>query len=255
MKITEIFAHRGACGYEPENTMEAFALAVEQGADGIELDVQLTKDGKLVIFHDETIDRMCHGTGWVKDFTLEELRKYEVCSPEGKKGRIPTLREVLELVKPGNLKVNIELKTGIYWYPDIERLTVEEVKRQKMEERVIYSSFNHYSIQKLKEYAPEAETAYLYSDVILNVDEYAKKSGIQALHPALYHVLMADFLSEYKESGLKIRVWTVNEKEHIEALVREGADAIITNYPDRAVKIRDEFLKNTGDFNRKRQDR
>ena len=63
---------------------------------------------------------------------------------------------------------------------------------------------------------------------------------------------MADFLSEYKESGLKIRVWTVNEKEHIEALVREGADAIITNYPDRAVKIRDEFLKNTGDFNRKR---
>lgn len=174
VKITEIFAHRGACGYEPENTMEAFALAVEQGADGIELDVQLTKDGKLVIFHDETIDRMCHGTGWVKDFTLEELRKYEVCSPEGKKGRIPTLREVLELVKPGNLKVNIELKTGIYWYPDIERLTVEEVKRQKMEERVIYSSFNHYSIQKLKEYAPEAETAYLYSDVILNVDEYAK---------------------------------------------------------------------------------
>ena len=115
MKITEIFAHRGACGYEPENTMEAFALAMEQGADGIELDVQLTKDGKLVIFHDETIDRMCHGTGWVKDFTLEELRKYEVCSPEGKKGRIPTLREVLELVKPGNLKVNIELKTGIYW--------------------------------------------------------------------------------------------------------------------------------------------
>ena len=210
MKITEIFAHRGACGYEPENTMEAFALAVEQGADGIELDVQLTKDGKLVIFHDETIDRMCHGTGWVKDFTLEELRKYEVCSLEGKKGRIPTLREVLELVKPGNLKVNIELKT---------------------------------------------ETAYLYSDVILNVDEYAKKSGVQALHPALYHVLMADFLSEYKESGLKIRVWTVNEKEHIEALVREGADAIITNYPDRAVKIRDEFLKNTGDFNRKRQNR
>ena len=89
------------------------------------------------------------------------IKKIRGLFSRGQKRQDPTLREVLELVKPGNLKVNIELKTGIYWYPDIERLTVEEVKRQKMEERVIYSSFNHYSIQKLKEYAPEAETAYL----------------------------------------------------------------------------------------------
>lgn len=242
MKRTEIFAHRGACGYEPENTLEAFALAMEQGADGIELDVQCSKDGELVVIHDEVIDRVCNGTGWVKDFTLEELKHFKVAAPDGKTGRIPTLREVLELVKPGNMKVNIELKTGVYWYPELERLTVEEVKRQGMENRIIYSSFNHYSIQKLKQYVPEAETAYLYSDVILNVDEYAKKSGIKGLHPALYHVLMADFLNEYKKSGLKVRVWTVNEKEHIESLIRAGVDGVITNYPDRAVKIRDKIL-------------
>lgn len=244
MKYTEIFAHRGACGYEPENTLEAFALAMEQGADGIELDVQLSKDGQMVVIHDESIDRVCDGTGWVKDYTLEELKKFQVSSPEGKKGRIPTLREVLELVKPSRMKVNIELKTGIFWYPNLEQMAVEEVKYQGMEERIIYSSFNHYSMQKLKEYAPDAETAYLYSDVILNIGDYAKKTGIKGLHPALYHVAMADFLREYKESGLKIRVWTVNEREHIEKLVREEVDGVITNYPDLAVKIRDEIQEN-----------
>ena len=243
MKITEIFAHRGACGYEPENTMEAFALAMEQGADGIELDVQLTKDGKLVIFHDETIDRMCHGTGWVKDFTLEELRKYEVCSPEGKKGRIPTLREVLELVKPGNLKVNIELKTGIYWYLGLEEKVLEIVKNCEMHKRVIYSSFNHYSVQKIKELDQKAETAYLYSDVILNVENYAKGTGVCGLHPAVYHLKMADFMERYKESGCKIRVWTVNDAQDMRFFIQNELEAVITNYPDEALKIRDDMQK------------
>ena len=108
-----------------------------------------------------------------------------------------------------------------------------------MEDRIIYSSFNHYSMQKIREWKPDAETAYLYSDVILDVADYAKKTGIKGLHPAIYHMAMADFLREYKESGLKIRVWTVNEKEHMEKLIYAGVDAIITNYPDRAVAIRD----------------
>ena len=146
MKTTEIFAHRGASGYESENTLEAFALAVEQGADGIELDVQLSRDGQMVIIHDENVDRVCNGTGWVKDYTLEELKRFQVSTPEGKKGRIPTLREVLELVKPSGIKVNIELKTGIFWYPELERMVIEEVKHQGMEDRIIYSSFNHYSM-------------------------------------------------------------------------------------------------------------
>ena len=179
----------------------------------------------------------------VKDYTLEELKRFQVSTPEGKKGRIPTLREVLELVKPSGIKVNIELKTGIFWYPELERMVIEEVKHQGMEDRIIYSSFNHYSMQKIRELEPDAETAYLYSDVILNVADYAKKTGIKGLHPAIYHMAMADFLREYKESGLKIRVWTVNETEHMEKLFHAGVDAIITNYPDRAVKIRDEFLK------------
>ena len=211
MSKTKIFAHRGASGYAPENTLEAFALAITQGADGIELDVQLTKDGIPVVIHDETIDRVTEKTGFVKEYTLNELKELTVLGnkfPEYSSSKIPTLEEVLDAVKAFGIQVNIELKTGIYWYPEIEQKVADLVK------------------------------AYLYSDVILNVEDYAENTGVDGLHPAVYHVKMADFLKEYLDSGLNVRVWTVNEKEDMEWLIRAGVTAIITNYPDKAVQIK-----------------
>ena len=143
--MTKVFAHRGASGYAPENTLQAFSLAQEQGADGIELDVQLTKDGEVVVIHDETIDRTSTGKGYVRDYTLE----------------------------------------GIFWYPDIEEKTMKIVKEAGMEDRVIYSSFNHYSVQKVRNLDEKAETAYLYSDVMLDVEKYAQNTGVCGLHPAV----------------------------------------------------------------------
>lgn len=142
--------------------------------------------------------------------------------------------------KASGIQVNIELKTGIYWYPEIEQKVADLVKKAGMEERVIYSSFNHYSIQQMKKIVPEAETAYLYSDVILNVAEYAKNTKVDGLHPAVYHVKMADFLKEYLSSNLNVRVWTVNEKADMKWLIDAGVTAIITNYPDMAVQIKKE---------------
>ncbi len=143
--MTKIFAHRGASAYAPENTVEAFALAMEQGADGIELDVQMTKDGQVVVIHDETIDRVSDGTGAVRDYTLEELKKFHFSNhmENYENAAIPTLKEVLDLIKSSNMLLNIELKTGIYWYPNLEEKTMELVKEAGMEDRVIYSSFNH----------------------------------------------------------------------------------------------------------------
>lgn len=232
--MTEIFAHRGASGYAPENTLEAFRLAMEQGADGIELDVHLTKDGEVVVIHDETIDRTGNGQGNVRDYTLEELKKFSFHNRMEKyKGvQIPTLKEVLDLVKNSQMKVNIELKTGIYWYEGIEEKTMEIVKNRKMEDRIIYSSFNHYSIQKILEQDVHAETAYLFSDVPLSMEKYAKRTGVKGLHPAVYHLKMADFLETYLKSGLKVRVWTVNNKEDMKMFMDAGVDAVITNYPD-----------------------
>lgn len=242
VQMTKVFAHRGASGYAPENTLEAFALAGEQGAQGIELDVQLTKDGEVVVIHDETIDRVSTGKGAVRDYTLEELRRFSFHNhkKEYEGVQIPTLREVLEQVKPGGMEVNIELKTGIYWYPGLEEKTVELVKAAGMENRVIYSSFNHYSVQKILELDAEAETAYLYSDVLLNVENYAKNTGVCGLHPAVYHLKMADFLESYQRSGLKVRVWTVNDEADMRQFIEKDLEAVITNYPDRALRVRDE---------------
>lgn len=114
--MTEVWAHRGASGYAPENTLEAFALAAEMGADGVELDVQMSRDGYLVVAHDERIDRVSNGSGFIRDFTLKELKGFlfNRTHPEYKDARIPTLREVYELLKDTPLKINVELKNG-FW--------------------------------------------------------------------------------------------------------------------------------------------
>lgn len=120
---SKVWAHRGASAYAPENTLEAFRLGAEQGADGVELDVQLSKDGQLVVIHDETIDRVSDGHGYVRDYTLEELKKFvfNKTHPEYADARIPTLGEVYDLLKPLGLEINVEIKTGIYFTPVLKK--------------------------------------------------------------------------------------------------------------------------------------
>jgi glycerophosphoryl diester phosphodiesterase len=119
---TKIYAHRGASGwdtkYAPENTMPAFEKAIKMGADGIELDVQLTKDSVIVICHDERIDRTSDGIGWLKDYTLKELREFSFSKTHPEYGdiKIPTLREFLEFFTLTGKGLNIELKTGLFYY-------------------------------------------------------------------------------------------------------------------------------------------
>ena len=140
------FAHRGFSGKYPENTMLAFEKAVEAGADGIELDVQLTKDGEIVIIHDETIDRTTDGKGFVADYTYEELKKFDASYIyTGKMGfnKIPALREYFEFVKDKNIVTNIELKTGINEYFGIEEKVWGLIKEYNLAEKIIISSFNH----------------------------------------------------------------------------------------------------------------
>lgn len=240
---TFVWAHRGASGYAPENTLESFALAAKQGADGIELDVQLSRDGELVVIHDEVLDRTTTGKGFVKDYTLAQLKSFKAnrTFPEYENAVIPTLREVFELMKPTGMKINVELKTGIFWYPDIEEKCLALAREMDMEEQVIYSSFNHYSIQKILALKPDAETGILYQDVIVDVIPYAKKLGTGALHPALYHTWMGDSLKEYVESDLKVHIWTINEEADMKKLMEAGVDAVITNYPDKALKVRSQI--------------
>ncbi len=234
-----VWAHRGASGYAPENTLAAFEKAVELGADGVELDIQLTKDDEIVVIHDEKIDRTSDGEGWVKDYTLEELRgfNYNRTKPEYEHADIPTMREVFELLKPTGLFINIEIKTGVIFYEKIEEKILALTKEMDMEDRVCYSSFNHYTVKRIHELKPDAEVGFLYADGPIDMPSYGEKYGVNALHPALYNLQYDGFIKECKEKGLKLNVWTVNEKEHMQLCCKYGVNAIITNYPDIAREV------------------
>ncbi len=234
-----VWAHRGASGYAPENTLAAFQKAVDLGADGVELDIQLTKDDQIVVIHDEMIDRTSDGKGWVKDYTLEELRafNYNRTKPEYKHADIPTMREVFELLKPTGLFINIEIKTGVVFYEKIEEKILALTKEMGMEDRVCYSSFNHYTVTRIHELKPDAEVGFLYADGPIDMPSYGVKHGVNALHPALYNLQYDGFVKECKEKGLKLNVWTVNERPYMEMCCQYGVDAIITNYPDIAKEV------------------
>lgn len=238
-KNTKIWAHRGASGYAPENTLEAFRMAIEMGADRVELDAQFTKDRQLVVIHDETIDRVSNGHGKVVDYTLEELKHFTFnkMHPEYKDCKIPTLEEVLTLMKPTGMTVNIELKTGVNFYDGIEDSVLRMVDRLQMQEQVIYSSFNHYSVMKVKELCPDAHVGFLYCDGTLHMAEYARENQAEALHPFLNNMQYIDLIPDCKEMGINLHVWTVNDKKDMERMAELGVDAIITNYPDVAYAV------------------
>ena len=215
--MTEIFAHRGASGYEPENTMESFRLADKLGADGIEFDVHLTKDGTPVIIHDEKIDRTSTGSGYVKDMTLDELRKYNFHGkfPDDKQYEIPTLEQVLEFAKDTKLKINIELRTDVFEYPGIEEKVLKLVYDFELQKRVILSSFNPDSIERVKKQCPEVVTA-LITEIPEEKDTFtARKTGASALHPSKKHFDIRSLEKNYFESGLDLRVWTLNKEDEI----------------------------------------
>lgn len=238
---TLILAHRGASGYAPENTMEAFELAVKMGADGIELDVHFTADGEVVICHDEKIDRTSNGQGLVTDYMLSELKTFDFgyrFNGEKRTGvKIPTLDEVYELISPLDMLVNVEIKSAD---PKIIKACDTIAKRHAMRDKVIYSSFNHFQIQKAKEIIENAFIAPLYNFNMLNPWNYCLDIGAKATHPKQTQIkLIKDYVKDCHDRGIRVHTWTVNTKEDMEFLLNEGVDAIITNYPDIAIRIRD----------------
>ena len=236
MGDTKIFAHRGANAFRTENTMAAFRLAVEQGADGIELDVQLTRDGVLVVLHDETVDRVWDGNGTVKDFTYPQLRELRAREQTGgKRAYIPTLEEVLKFCSALPIMLNIELKTNIEPYPGIEKMVVDLVHQYNMTEFVLYSSFNHMSLVTLKQYDSGARIGLLYSDILVRPWDYANAVGADAIHPNINSMRIQNLVRDCHQHGIHVNVWTVDEPERMHYCLDQGVDGIITNKPDAAV--------------------
>lgn len=235
-----IFGHRGASAYAPENTLEAFDLAAKMGAHGVELDVHLTKDGELVVAHDEDIDRVADGTGRIYDMTLAELKKYHFnkTHPEYKDATIPTLQEVFRLLEPTGLRINIELKNSYIDYPELEKRTIELAEKENMLGKVLFSSFNHFSLLRIKQMYPELFCGLLYEATLYKPWAYAAMLGVDAIHPHFSEVLFTkEECASAHKAGIAINPWTVNTEEDIRATLKAGVDIVITNFPDRGLEI------------------
>lgn len=234
--MTCIWAHRGASAYAPENTIPAFRQAIQIGADGIEFDVQRTADGHLVVIHDETINRTSNGFGKVVDLTLEQLRLCNFINGfvGYTKVQIPTLREVLELLQPTGLVINIELKNTVELYPGMENDALTLVQEAGLVDRVVFSSFNHFSLANLRHLIPAERLALLYSEGLYDPWKYAASFGARHLNPNYHALQQPNYMWLCHEAGIGVNAWTVDKDDDIRWLAALGVDAIITNFPDRA---------------------
>ncbi|MBO1910381.1 hypothetical protein J4G37_37050, partial [Microvirga sp. 3-52] len=181
----KIYAHRGSSGTHPENTIAAFLDASKLPIHGIEFDVHMTKDGELVIIHDEKIDRTSNGKGYVKDMTLAELRNYDFgswFSPQFKGEHIPTLYEVLDIFSETSHHLNIELKSDVIDYQGMTEKVLDLVGNLNLDTRVVISSFNLDAIRTVKELAPHIETGALFMKPLKDPLEYVRNIPTDALH-------------------------------------------------------------------------
>ncbi|NMB20676.1 MAG: glycerophosphodiester phosphodiesterase [Firmicutes bacterium] len=233
-----VMAHRGYSSKAPENTMPAFELALEAGSGGIELDVHMTRDGEVVVIHDATLERTTNGKGSVEDFTLAELRELDAgswFSSEFKGVQLPTLREVLDLIKDQNVLLNVETKAAL-GYEELNEGVALLIDEYSMWEKTIISSFNHYALVHIKTLRPQARTGILYNCGLFNPWEYAKSVGASALHPH-HKTILPELVEAAQAQGMMVNVWTVDEAVDIERASLAKVDSIITNVPSKVLSL------------------
>ncbi|WP_338777031.1 glycerophosphodiester phosphodiesterase [Metabacillus sp. FJAT-52054] len=240
--MTLIFGHRGAAGTRPENTMISFKEAIRLGADGIELDVHLSKDHIPVVIHDETLDRTTNGSGFVKDYSADEIVRLDASwkfEEYKEEARIPLLKEVLEWASASAepFIINIELKNNMIEYSGLEEKVINLVKQFELDERVILSSFNHSSMVLALKTEPRIETALLYTDGIYKPYDYARRAGARAIHP-LMRTVKNELIDLSRENSISVRPFTVNDEKEMHMLFEWESDGFFTDYPGKAIEIK-----------------
>ncbi len=241
-----IWAHRGCSQMYPENTLTAFKKAAKiDGLTGIELDIQLTRDGHMAVFHDETVDRTTDGSGELRQYTLSELKKLRIDAGSGKQEQIPAMEEVFDLlqdkIKQG-LKMNIELKNSIFPYKGIEQKIVDMVHQYGLQNCVIYSSFSALSLERIRQLDPEAEIGILDAKVSDCLYKLKGGCGADALHPFWKGM---DLPKERLE-GYTVRAWLTGHlyperatgtKLDLASLEKQGITDVFLNEPEKYLSI------------------
>ena len=241
-----IFAHRGASAHAPENTLAAFELAMAQNADAIELDVKLSADGQVVVIHDATVDRTTGGHGRVKDISLAELRSLGAGSFFSEKFRdekVPTLEEVFEAIGKRTF-INVELTNYNTPRDHLVETVCILVKKFGLQKRVLFSSFFSSNLSKARAYLPEVPSGLLSLRGFLGA--WARSFGFafgryQALHPDLKDTSPQQIQRVHRLKR-RVHVWTVNAADDMRRLFGWNVDAIFTDDPQLAVRVRDESV-------------
>lgn len=237
--LTQVIAHRGSKGVRPENTLAAFKKAIEEGADGIETDVHLSKDGEMVIIHDETVDRTTNGTGRVFDHTLAELKQLSAggsFSGRYQNEKIPTLQEVVDLLIAERYTgtFNLELKTDKFKYPGIEQKVFSFFKDLDYPFELVYSSFNPETLVTMHTLQPDVEMASLFKFNAKAARKLTHRKVIQNWHPSMAWVRGHRFLLGKR----RLRPWTINVESDLRFCFQKGFLGVITDYPTRALQVR-----------------
>lgn len=239
-----VIAHRGASFYHPENTLAAFELAYQQGADGIETDVHLSKDGIAMLIHDAKINRVTNGTGFVNQLTCQELKTYDMGSwfnTQYHSERMITLTEFLQWAQDKNLVLNLELKTVDMDYPLIEEIVYQEVIKYDMLNQVVFSSFNSQTLEKLKKIDPDTKVAILASRhklTLLQMSQQLHFNGVHLKHNYIDRVIT----KKHHRAGIYVAVYTVNDPNQMRRCFQANCDMIITDRPDLAIEKRQLYL-------------
>ncbi len=239
-----VLAHRGYSEKYPENTMTAFRKAIEVGADGIELDVHLSKDGEVMIIHDELLKRTTGEEGCVSDYTRSELERMKANKTIGfGDDGIPSLEEYLSFISKTDRITNIELKTYPICYRAIEGKVLSLLDRYDYVDRAIISSFNPFSIMEMKRLRPDIECGFLFTPPTNKRESMLKGIGFQlrelsfeAYHPNFAFLEKSD-VEECHSNSIKVNAWTLNTLEEFKRAKELSIDAAITNNPELGLKI------------------
>lgn len=237
-----VTAHRGFSGRAPENTPAAFRAAIEAGCDMIELDVHLSRDGMVVVIHDDTLERTTNGRGQVADQIYAELRRWDAGSwfdPRFSGEYIPTLAEILSMAR-NRILVNIELKKGRQAFPytlqELADRTLREVESAGLSDQVLFSSFDSDAIDRISEQNPRLPVALITASPWLRPEEAGGGKRYPTLNCRIT-VLNERNTRRARAEGVRIHAWTVNDPEAMKGAIALGVDGIITNHPDRLIRI------------------
>jgi len=244
-----IIAHRGASFDRPENSFAAFKLAYDQGAEGIETDVHLSKDNVPVLIHDHTVNRVTSQKGLIKQFTFKELKQLDIGSwfdPNYHTERIMSLADFLQWAKPRQLMINLELKTNKVDYPEIETIVYQAVEDLNMLDRVIFSSFNHLSLEKLSQLNPTTYRALLakrHSVRLIKLSQQLNLSGIHLKQRGINLITT----KKYHQLNRYVGAYTVNQPIDLRRCMRAKCDMIITDRPGLTIEKKELFLNQKDD--------